>query len=73
MMDQEVAQLAEKNPDLRKLLDQHQRLDARVDALNKRRVRTSAEELERKQLAKEKLASRDQIARQVARLKAAAK
>jgi len=73
MTDQETLRLAEGNPELRALVDEHQRLDARVDALNKRHVRTSDEETERRHLAKQKLANKDRIARLVVRLKAAEK
>jgi hypothetical protein len=44
-------------------------LDRQVDALNKRRTLTPTEEQERKRLSKLKLASKDQIAERVARLK----
>jgi uncharacterized protein YdcH (DUF465 family) len=69
MNDQEFKQLAERDPELRRLMEQHQALDRQVDALNKRRTLTPTEEQERKRLSKLKLASKDQIAERVARLK----
>jgi uncharacterized protein YdcH (DUF465 family) len=69
MNDQEFKQLAERDPELRRLMEQHQALDRQVDALNKRRTLTPIEEQERKRLSKLKLASKDQIAERVARLK----
>ena len=67
MEDKDLAQLAAKDPELRRLLDEHQELNRQVDALNKRRVRTSVEEAERKRLSKLKLANKDRIAQIVAK------
>lgn len=65
----ELQELAKKSPELQRLLDEHRLLDERTDALAKRRVRTPAEEMERKQLSKLKLANKDKIARLVAQIK----
>jgi uncharacterized protein YdcH (DUF465 family) len=67
MNDKELAARAENDVELRRLLAEHQELDRQVDALNRRHVRTPAEELERKRLSKLKLASKDRIAQIVAR------
>jgi uncharacterized protein YdcH (DUF465 family) len=67
MEDLELNKLAEQDPELRRLLAEHKELDRRVDELNQRRVRTPAEEQERKRLSKLKLASKDKIAALVAR------
>ncbi len=70
MEDLEVKKLAENHPELSNLLTEHKKLNRRVDALNRRRVCTPSEEMERKQLSKKKLASKDSIMKLVARLKA---
>jgi uncharacterized protein YdcH (DUF465 family) len=66
MDEKEVTRFAEKDAELRRLLAEHEELDRQVDALNKRHVRTPAEEMERKRLSKMKLASKDRIAQIVA-------
>jgi uncharacterized protein YdcH (DUF465 family) len=65
---EQVERLAAENPELQRLLDEHRTLDARVDALNRRRVRTPQEEMERKQLSKQKLAGKDRMARLIAKM-----
>ncbi len=65
----ELQDLAKRSPELQRLLDEHRKLDEQTDALSRRRVRTPAEEMERKRLSKMKLASKDKIARMVAQLK----
>ncbi|HPM77351.1 MAG TPA: DUF465 domain-containing protein [bacterium] len=67
--DPEILRLAEHHPELDKLLTEHAELDKKVAALDKRHVRTPAEDLERRRLSKLKLVSRDQIALMVAKIK----
>lgn len=67
--DPEILRLAEQHPDLNKLLAEHADLDKKVAALDKRHVRTPAEDIERRQLSKLKLINRDQIALLVAKIK----
>lgn len=67
--DPEIKRLAENNEELRRLLDEHTELDRRVTVIDRRHVRTPAEEMERKRLSKLKLANRDRISQMVARLK----
>jgi hypothetical protein len=67
--DPEIQRLAAHSDELRRLLQEHAELDKKVTALDKRHVRTPAEEMERKQLSKHKLASRDRIARLAGELK----
>lgn len=56
-----IASLLDKEPELKKLLAQHQELGNRVDALSKRPYLTTEEGLEKKRLQKLKLAGRDRI------------
>ncbi len=67
--DPDLQRLAAQHPELRRLLEEHAELDKKVTALDKRHVRTPAEEMERKELSKRKLASRDRITRLAAELK----
>ncbi|MDP8225291.1 MAG: YdcH family protein [Candidatus Lernaella stagnicola] len=69
MVDLEVKTMAMSNPELRRQLEEHEELNRQVDALNRRRVRTPQEEMERTRLSKQKLASKDRIAGMVARLR----
>ncbi|MBW2060081.1 MAG: DUF465 domain-containing protein [Deltaproteobacteria bacterium] len=56
-----IASLLDKEPELKKLLAQHQELGDRVDELSKRPYLTTEEGLEKKRLQKLKLAGRDRI------------
>jgi len=67
--DPEIQRLAAQSEELRRLLAEHAELDKKVTALDNRHVRTPAEEMERKQLSKRKLVSRDRVTRLVAELK----
>ena len=67
--DPEIQRLAAENKTLRCLLDKHAELDKQVAALDKRRVCSPTEEMERKRLSKLKLAGRDRIVQLAAELK----
>ncbi|GMV51348.1 MAG: hypothetical protein UZ03_NOB001001931 [Nitrospira sp. OLB3] len=55
-------QLRESNVEFRALEESHHRLDAQLADLQRRHVLTPAEEVLKKQLQKEKLATKDKMA-----------
>ena len=57
-----MLQLRHTNTEFRELEESHHRLDAELADLQKRHVLTPAEEVLKKQLQKEKLATKDKIA-----------
>ena len=54
-------QLAQQNPEFRKLLDEHQSRERRLDELSDKGWLTGEEELEQKRLKKEKLMLKDRM------------
>jgi uncharacterized protein len=54
-------QLAQQNPEFRKLLDEHQARERRLDELSAKGWLTGEEELEQKRLKKEKLMLKDRM------------
>jgi len=54
-------QLAQQNPEFRKLLDEHQARERRLDELSAKGWLTGDEELEQKRLKKEKLMLKDRM------------
>lgn len=63
MKEEEILkeQLRSQNPNFRRLVDQHHRLDERLQEIIRRKTITPREELERKQLQVEKLRTKDQM------------
>lgn len=60
--DQIAEQLRLTNPDFRELQETHHRLDAELQELLKNHILTPQEELLKKQIQKEKLNKKDQMA-----------
>jgi len=56
-----VRELASEDADLRDLLKRHEQYDALIEKLNKRRYLSPAEDREKKELQKRKLAEKDRI------------
>lgn len=59
----------ERDPDLRKLWEEHLEFEEQLESFNKRVYLSPTEELERKTLQKKKLHGRDQIERILARIR----
>ena len=60
--DQElIDQLLERDPELKKYVDEHRDYEKLLDEFNRRPYLTAAETMERKRLQKLKLAGRDRI------------
>lgn len=57
-----VEQLRRSNTEFRELEESHHRLDLELNELQKRHVLTPNEELEKKRIQKEKLATKDKLA-----------
>ena len=66
-----IETLIANNEELRKLWEEHQQLNARLDAMAHQPYFTTEEQLERKQMQKRKLAGRDRIYEILAEHKAA--
>lgn len=56
-----IAELSDKDPELKKFWDEHNELERLVDEFNRRPYLTAAETMERKRLQKLKLAGRDKM------------
>ena len=60
--DQElIDQLMDRDPELKKYVEEHRDYEKRLDEFNRRPYLTTAETIERKRLQKLKLAGRDKI------------
>jgi uncharacterized protein len=59
----------EREPDLRRLWEEHLEFEEQLEAFNKRVYLTPTEQMERKTLQKKKLKGRDQIERILAHLR----
>ncbi|MBX3302040.1 MAG: DUF465 domain-containing protein [Nitrospira sp.] len=57
-----VEQLRRTNTEFRELEESHHRLDLELNELQKRHVLTPNEEIEKKRIQKEKLATKDRLA-----------
>jgi hypothetical protein len=56
-----IAEWRERDPELKRFLDEHADFERRLDEFNRRPYLTTAESVERKRLQKLKLAGRDKI------------
>ncbi len=56
-----IAEWKERDPDLKRFLDEHQDFERRLEEFNRRPYLTADETIERKRLQKLKLAGRDKI------------
>jgi hypothetical protein len=56
-----IAQWKERDPELKRFLDEHEEFERRLEEFNRRPYLTAAESMERKRLQKLKLAGRDKI------------
>ena len=59
----------EKDPDLRKLWEEHLEFEEQLESFNKRVYLSPTEQMERKTLQKKKLQGRDQIERILSRIR----
>lgn len=64
MIDQEasVDRAKRENEEFRQLVEEHQALERQLEELNKHRYLTSDQEIERKNLQKQKLVKKDRMA-----------
>jgi uncharacterized protein len=58
-----IDQLMDRDPELKKYVDEHRDYEKQLDEFNRRPYLTTAETIERKRLQKLKLAGRDRIER----------
>jgi hypothetical protein len=56
-----IAEWKERDPELKRFLDEHEEFERRLEEFNRRPYLTTAESVERKRLQKLKLAGRDKI------------
>ncbi|MBI4643736.1 MAG: DUF465 domain-containing protein [Deltaproteobacteria bacterium] len=56
-----IAEWKERDPELKRYLDEHEGFERRLEEFNRRPYLTAAESMERKRLQKLKLAGRDKI------------
>jgi len=56
-----IAQWKERDPELKRFVDEHLEFERRLEEFNRRPYLTAAESMERKRLQKLKLAGRDRI------------
>lgn len=56
-----IAEWRERDPELKRFLDEHDEFERRLEEFNRRPYLTAAESMERKRLQKLKLAGRDKI------------
>ncbi len=56
-----IAKYAEKDEELRKLVEEHRALDEKLEEFHRRPYLTSEEEIEKKRIQVQKLALKDQI------------
>ncbi len=64
-----IEQWKDKEPDLKRLWEEHLEFEEQLDAFNKRVYLSPTEQLERKTLQKKKLQGRDQIERILAKIR----
>ena len=64
-----IEEWKEKDPELKRLWQEHLEFEDQLDVFNKRIYLSPSEELERKTIQKKKLKGRDQIERILARLR----
>jgi uncharacterized protein YdcH (DUF465 family) len=64
-----IQQWKERDPELKKLWQEHLEFEEQLEAFNKRVYLTAGEELERKTLQKKKLKGRDEIERILTRIR----
>lgn len=64
-----IEQWKDKDPELNRLWQEHLQFEEQLEAYNSRVYLSSAEQLERKQLQKQKLRGKDQIERILTRLR----
>lgn len=64
-----IAEWKDKDPELRKLWQEHLEFEEQLEFFNKRVYLSATEELERKTLQKKKLLGRDQIERILTRIR----
>jgi uncharacterized protein len=64
-----IEQWKQKDPDLKKLWDEHLEFEEQLASFNKRVYLSPTEQLERKTLQKRKLQGRDQIERILAKIR----
>jgi uncharacterized protein YdcH (DUF465 family) len=62
-----IAAWRERDPELKRYLDEHQEFERRLEEFNRRPYLTTDESMERKRLQKLKLAGRDKIERILAK------
>jgi uncharacterized protein YdcH (DUF465 family) len=62
-----IEQLWDRDPELKKYVEEHRDYEKRLDEFNRRPYLTTAETIERKRLQKLKLAGRDRIEQILAR------
>jgi uncharacterized protein YdcH (DUF465 family) len=56
-----IQRLVPRHPELKSLMEEHQRLERKLEGLQARRYLTPSEEIEKKRIQKLKLAGRDRI------------
>ncbi len=56
-----IAEWKERDPELKRFVDEHEEYERRLDEFNRRPYLTAAESMERKRLQKLKLAGRDKL------------
>lgn len=56
-----IAEWKERDPELKRYLEEHEEFERRLEEFNRRPYLTTAESMERKRLQKLKLAGRDRI------------
>jgi hypothetical protein len=64
-----IEQWKDKEPDLKRLWEEHLEFEEQLDTFNKRVYLSPTEQLERKTLQKKKLQGRDQIERILAKIR----
>jgi uncharacterized protein YdcH (DUF465 family) len=63
MREEEIIEILKKeNEEFRKLYEEHRKLDALLDEINKKHYLTAEEEIEKKRMQKEKLYKKDKMA-----------
>jgi hypothetical protein len=63
MREEEIIEILKReNEEFRKLYEEHRKLDALLDEINKKHYLTAEEEIEKKRMQKEKLYKKDKMA-----------
>ena len=63
MREEEIIEILKReNEEFRKLYEEHRKLDALLDEMNKKHYLTAEEEIEKKRMQKEKLYKKDKMA-----------